>query len=85
MNEVPLGVWVAVASIVAASVSSIFTGGLFMGIWKKTLNGSVEATHRIERKFDHHLEVQQIEEKKLQSRLGNIEGALNLLIKAKGD
>lgn len=61
----------AVLGAAAGFVSGVFGMGLFVGALKKTVNGAVSATHRIERKLDEHIKTEEEDKAKI-SRLEGI-------------
>lgn len=71
-------------SIMAGCISGVFVSGVTIGVFKKTLNGSVAAVHRIdknhdrmERKLDDHIAEENTNQANYLSRLGRIEGMLH--------
>ena len=76
LEEIP-SIVIAIGSGLA---SGIFMSGVTIGVFKKTLNGSVAAIHRIDErqeKFTKKLDDHIAEEAMNQARIGRIEGILH--------
>ena len=73
-----------ILSVAAGLASGVFMSGVTIGVFKKTLNGTVKAVHRIDerqermnKKLDDHITEETLNQNQYLSRLGRIEGTLS--------